>query len=321
VTPTDSPGAARPPNIVLITLDQWRHDAAGFAGRPELRTPHLDSLAARGTVFEAAYTSAPLCVPARASLVSGRFGHEYGWRPVEEWVAEDEVTLPRLLARRGYRSALVGKSHFVPLRRTHGFDELVLCEHGAPAFYARDDYHPWLRAQGFDDAFELWQFPPNYHLASDAFRAALQALPSPLPERVYSTTWIADRAIDLIRTHDAAQPLFLWLSFLKPHHPFDPPAPWDRCYPPDALPRPDRSTGALERLPGPARAALESRTAHGVFDLSVLDEALLRRIVAYYHATVAHVDHHVGRVLRALGERRMRRQTAFITTSDHGDCC
>jgi arylsulfatase A-like enzyme len=307
------------PHVVLITLDQWRYDAAGFAGNAVVRTPHLDALAARGTVFDAAYTSTPVCVPARASLISGRFGHEYGWQAVEQWIPEDQPTIPRLLNGAGYRTVAAGKMHFVPLRRSHGFGDMALCEHGEPEYYSRDDYHPWLAAQGYDDRFELWQFPRNYHLASDAFREALQALPSPLPEAVYSTTWIADRAVDLIDGHDPAQPLFLWLSFLKPHHPFDPPQPWDTLYDPASLPLPDTSPGDLGRLPAPAREALRSRTAHRVFDLSGLDERRLRQVCAYYYATITHVDHHVGRVLAALERRGMAPHTAFLVTSDHGE--
>jgi arylsulfatase A-like enzyme len=315
-----------PPHIVLITLDQWRYDAAGFAGyaiSARLRTPHLDGLAGRGVVFDAAYTSTPVCVPARASLISGRFGHEYGWRPGPEWIGPDRPTIPRLLNAAGYRTVACGKMHFQPLRQRYGFQELVLCEHGRPEDYERDDYHPWLREQGHEDRFELWQFPANYHLASAAFQANLQALPSPLPERVYSTTWIADRAVELIERHDPRRPLFLWLSFLKPHHPFDPPVPWDTCYDPDALPLPERSPGDVERLPEPARAALASRIFHRVFDGSVLDgnggDALLRRLRAYYFATVSHVDHHLGRVLDALERRGMAADTAYFVTSDHGD--
>lgn len=315
---TDTPRPERP-HILLITADQWRYDAAGFSGSSYVRTPHLDRLAERGIIFDAAYTSCPMCVPARASLISGRYGHEYDWRPAPEWGAEDEPTIPRLLNGAGYHTAAAGKMHFMPLRRSHGFQEMVLCEHGAPEYYNQDDYHPWLAAQGYDDIHELWQFPRNYHLASHEFRANLQARPSPLPEALYATTWIADRAIDLIRRHDPVQPLLMWLSFLKPHHAFDPPVPWDRFYDPDALPLPDRSLGAVERLPASARAALEARVLHNVFDLSSLDARLLRRVRAFYFATVSHLDHHVGRVLDALAERGMLDHTAVLATSDHGD--
>lgn len=311
-----------PTHIVLITLDQWRYDAARFAAGPlggRVRTPHLDRLAARGTVFDAAYTSTPVCIPARASLISGRFGHEYAWRRGEEWIGPHQPTIPRLLNTAGYRTVATGKMHFLPLRETYGFQEMTLCEHGGPEYYEHDDYHPWLHAQGYEDLFELWQFPPNYHLASAEFRAALQALPSPLPERVYSTSWIADRAIEVIQRHDPRQPLFLWLSFLKPHHPFDPPAPWDTAYDPEALPLPDASPGDLDRLPDPARAALTSRIYHRVFEGSMLDEARLRLLRAYYCATISHVDHHIGRVLAALEARGMAADTAYLVTSDHGE--
>lgn len=307
------------PHIVLITLDQWRYDAAGFAGNDVVRTPHLDGLAGDGLVFDAAYTSSPLCIPARASLMLGQFGSHFGWQPTERWAEGGAPTLPRLLASAGYRTSAVGKMHFVPFGQSHGFENMVLCEHGEPEYYENDDYHPWLREQGYTDDFELWQFPRNYHLGTDDFRSALQALPSPLPESAYSTSWIADRAIETIEAHDVAEPMFLWLSFLKPHHPFDPPKPWCDLYDPAEVSLPDTDVGALDRLPEPAREALLSRTAHGAFDLSAMDDDRLRRIVSYYYATITHVDHHIGRVVAALERRGMADDAAYCVTSDHGE--
>src|SRR5262249_22781550 len=95
--------------------------------------------------------------------------------------------------------------------------------------------------------------------------------------------------------------------------------PWDTTYNPAALPLPDTSPGEVERLPAPAREALSTRTYHRVFDGSVLDGALLRRLRAYYFATITHVDYHVGRVLAALERRGMAAETAYLATSDHGD--
>ena len=134
--------SSKRPNIILITSDQQRADCNGFEN-PDLRTPHLDRLARRSVVFDAAYTSTPVCVPARASLVSGRFGYEYAWRPAEEWIRPDRPTIPRLLDAAGSRTVACGRMHFQPLRQSHGFQEMVLCEHGGPENYRRDDYHPW----------------------------------------------------------------------------------------------------------------------------------------------------------------------------------
>ena len=68
------------PNIVWILTDEWRHDAAGYAGNPVVSTPNLDALAARGTAFRNAYCESPVCQPSRASLLTCRFPSQHGKR-------------------------------------------------------------------------------------------------------------------------------------------------------------------------------------------------------------------------------------------------
>ncbi len=311
--------AARP-HLVLITSDQQRYDAAGFMGNPVVRTPTLDALAGRGAVLENAYCSVPVCVPSRASIVSGWYGRQWGWgRPVSAWIPEDHPTLPRVLAGAGYRTVAVGKMHFQPMRRSHGFERMILCEHGNLEDYLHDDYHPWLHAQGYYDYHELWQLPSRFPAAPAVFREHLQAMASPVPDALYHSTWIADRAVEQIEQHPAGTPLFLWVSFLKPHHPFDPPHPWQLLYTPGDMPLPDRDPGRTDLLPPLARQALDGRLEHGAFDLSFLDEGLLRRITAYYYASITHLDACVGRVLAALERRGMAADAAVAFTSDHGE--
>lgn len=308
------------PHIVLITSDQQRYDAVGFMGNAVVRTPVLDGLAADGLVLENTYCSVPVCVPSRASIVSGRYGRQWGWdRPVPRWWSDDYPTLPRVLAGVGYRTVAVGKMHFQPMRRSHGFQQMVLCEHGKLEDYLHDDYHPWLQARGYPDYHELWQLPSRFSAAPAPFREHLQAMPSPLPEELYHSTWIADRAIEVIEHHPREQPLFLWLSFLKPHHPFDPPHPWQSTYDPAALPLPDRDPGRTDLLPARAREALENRLEHGVYDLAFLDPPLLRRVIAYYYASITHLDGCIGRVMTALQGHGLAPHTAVAFTSDHGE--
>ena len=100
-----------PPNFLFIITDQHRADHTGFGGHPVLRTPNLDALASRGTVFDRAFVSNPICMPNRATLHTGRMPSAHGTRMNGislDWNAE---TFVRRLRDTGYRTSHVGKSH------------------------------------------------------------------------------------------------------------------------------------------------------------------------------------------------------------------
>src|SRR5262245_45635821 len=109
----DSDGHAerRRPNVVLLMADQLRWDALGAYGNPVIRTPHLDRLAREGVRCERAYVANPFCMPARASVLTGRWPHAHGLWDNGVRQAPGTVTLATVLARHGYRTGLVGKGH------------------------------------------------------------------------------------------------------------------------------------------------------------------------------------------------------------------
>jgi arylsulfatase A-like enzyme len=100
-------------------------------------------------------------------------------------------------------------------------------------------------------------------------------------------------------------------SFIKPHHPFDPPSPWDRLYDPDAL---TLLPGWTEQQP-PFDRAYHT----GYFPNDALTEPALRRVMAHYYATISQIDHHVGRLLDRLKQRGLYDDTLILFASDHGD--
>ena len=99
------------PNFVFIITNQHRADHLGCYGNPVLRTPHIDGLAARGTRFDRFYVANPVCMPNRASLMTGRIPPLYAVRHNGIPLARDHVTFVELLAAAGYCTGLVGKSH------------------------------------------------------------------------------------------------------------------------------------------------------------------------------------------------------------------
>lgn len=111
---TDAAGSgrqARRPNFLVIVTDQQRADHLGCYGHPQVRTPALDGLARRGVAMDRAYVASPVCMPNRATLMTGRMPSAHGVRCNGIPLSLDAVTLPDLLAAAGYRTAMVGKSH------------------------------------------------------------------------------------------------------------------------------------------------------------------------------------------------------------------
>src|SRR5437763_299827 len=102
---------SKPPNFILFITDQQRADFLGCYGHPVLRTPHIDSIAAKGTLFGRFYVASPVCMPNRASLMTGRMPSVHGVRSNGIPLSMQAVTFVELLRDSGYRTALIGKSH------------------------------------------------------------------------------------------------------------------------------------------------------------------------------------------------------------------
>ncbi|UVI33378.1 sulfatase family protein [Paenibacillus spongiae] len=310
------------PNILFITTDQMRYDAVGYDARTEVRTPCLDRIARNGVTFQSAYTTFPVCGPARSSILSGVYGktHKVNFSVRgRHGLDEGEWTFARALRDVGYRTAAIGKMHFFPMYADHGFEVMRLAEHdpNVPGCFTEDDYHRELAEKGLQDVQEEWQFPTCFPHASEEYRQNLQAVPFQLPEPYHSTSWIRDEAIRFLEEHNREgtnQPYFMWVSFLRPHHPFNPPAPYDTMYPSEDLNVPDPSTG-WESLPEHAHSLFSQRMSNGVYDLSGLDDSLIRRITSYYYGSITHIDD----CMEALLQHIDLDNTLIVFTSDHGE--
>lgn len=305
------------PNILLITADEMRHDCWGAAGHPLVRTPHLDGLARRGVRFTNAYTPYPVCVPARMSIMTGQYAHAHGLIGNRGFLPEGQATLPGTLNDAGYRTAAFGKMHFWPPYNAYGFQTMRLAEqHGLG--YKIDDYHSeYLAQQGLVDRWDLWdQQRPYRERAPEEYWESFGARASEIPDEHYHTTWIADRTIECIMEPDD-RPFFAWTSFIKPHHPFDPPKPWDDMYDPKDVPAPQDQAHALAKPLMTDGGRRDPRKAF--FDMTGMSEVAYRQVAALYYAAISHIDHNVGRILKALEERGKLDDTLVIFTSDHGD--
>src|SRR5688500_12569560 len=108
-------------NVLVIMADQHRFDAGGWAGDRWVATPHLDGLAAESVIFDRAYTPSPVCVPARQSLLTGRYPHAHGAITNTAPLNSGERTAGHLAAENGFATGAVGKMHLVGEDRHQGF--------------------------------------------------------------------------------------------------------------------------------------------------------------------------------------------------------
>ncbi|HVX44799.1 MAG TPA: sulfatase-like hydrolase/transferase [Mycobacteriales bacterium] len=298
------------PDVLLIITDEHRHDALGCTGDGTVRTPALDRLAAHGTVFENAFCTYPACAPSRYSIMTGQYAHEHGGFGDPATIRSDVRTFPEQLREHGYRTAAVGQMHLAPNQLDIGFERMILAEQSEPGRFI-DDYHRALRSAGLLDRVDLLDQTAEYReRAPRSYWEDFGVGTSDLPEEFHSTTWIGDRAVEQIAGWDTG-PNLLAVSFIKPHHPFDPPAPWDRMYDPEQL----------EPLPGwiPECLPRDLDRDAGYFPHRDLSAAALRRVMAAYYGSISQVDAQIARILEALRRTGRYDGTLVIFTSDHGE--
>lgn len=299
------------PDVVIIQADQLRYDCLAVTGNPDVQTPNLDTLAADAVSFDRAFCPYPVCTPSRYSMLSGLYPHQHRGLNNHTTLSADIDTFPRALRRIGYHTTAIGKMHFTPAYLDVGYQTMILAEqHGVGRY--QDDYHRELRAAGLAPIADLVDQEAGFReLAPASYWKSFGTGRSDLPERWHSTTWIGNHAVRAVSGWAPDRPELLHVSFVKPHHPFDPPSGWDDHYRPDDL---SLLPGWTESVP-----AADRSWRHAYFDNDSLDPANLRTVMAGYYATISHLDHHVGRILSALRKAGRYDNSLIIFTADHGE--
>jgi len=197
--------AAEKPNIVHVVADDLGWKDVGFNGCTDIKTPHLDKLAAEGAKLSQFYAQ-PMCTPTRAALMTGRYPFRYGLQtaviPSVSAYGLDttEWLMPQCLKEAGYKTAIIGKWHL-----------------------GHADKKWWPRQRGFDYQYgamigELDYFTHEEHHVLDWYRDN-----KPVREKGYTTQLIGQDAVRLIEKHNIATPLYLYLTFNAPHTPYQAP--------------------------------------------------------------------------------------------------
>ena len=279
--------AAERPNILLILPDQMRASAMGCMGNPDVRTPHLDRLAATGILFKRTYANTPVCCPARAILMTGTYPHRNGMIANDLRLRESQVTIAEILSEAGYRTGFIGKWHLDGGPRDPGF------------------VPPGPRRQGFDfwAAYECHHkhFEPTY------FRDS----PEMITVKKFEPEASCDFAIEFLHAQPKEKPFFLTVQMGPPHDPYGAPEQYMQQYPPERITPPGNwKPGSETRTGGPKRGSF-------AFNQNVPPGGL-EEIAAYYAAITA-LDDQVGRLIKTMDDLGLSDNTIVLVTSDHGD--
>jgi arylsulfatase len=283
--------SATGPNILLITTDTSRCDTVNAMGYPFAVSPSLDKLASQGTMFENAHTASPVCMPARCSLLTGVHTPIHGC--IENGVARrtNLTTFPDLLKEQGYRTIMVGKTHFGPIPESFDVQKVLT---GGKKNDADDLYGDFIRPHGYS--------------------RKLEAYPSSLPEKLHIDSFLVDTAISEIKKAKDENniPFFAFCSIPSPHPPLDPPQEWIGTYKDITLPPLNYSENEYKNLPQYLIDHLDIKDP-GKYDMEKVDRQ--RRL---YYDLAAYCDAQIGRLVKYLDDSGLRENTLVIFSSDHG---
>lgn len=301
------PADADRPHVLWISCDQLRGDWLGVNGHPVVMTPQIDELAYEGVNFRAAISECPTCVPARRIMMTGRNTYGIGMNKNREAQPFPEgPKLAELLTRSGYQTFAAGKLHTSPKRNRIGFEDVQLNEEGRKDHLGwKDDYEQYLDDHG-------WGHTRYTHgLGNNEYGVRLD----PLPEKLTSTHWTAQKAMEFIERRDPTRPFFLHASFDKPHPPITPPQSYYELYRDVVMPEPVQGDWVEHKLPDRVRY-LQLRHNYDQWRAHPL---MVQQTLRGYAALITQIDSCIGVLLGTLREHKLLDRTLIVFTSDHGD--
>lgn len=288
------------PNILWLMTDEQRTDSMGYAGAPWVVSPNLDAVAEAGVRFAAAYTPSPVCISARACMLTGRAASSIGVLNNHHRLdMDDPQFLTCELAAAGYQTASFGKHHYNnPQKAFDVQGGKILSEHVGYLGYADESLNAKPGVVRYDGGKTPWVFAGQHPADADAteemdnVRAALK--------------WMTAR--------DRSRPFLLRVSLNAPHTPVVAPAPFDTMINPDAidLPIDMAGDGFVPASDCHRDYLIEYAGTHR------LSEQQIRRARQCYYGRTAYVDHVFGRLLDALGEAGELDNTIIAYVADHG---
>ena len=284
------------PNFLVIMSDEHGAQFSSTYGHTIVETPNMDRLAKQGATFEANYCNSPLCIPSRASFMTGQYVSTNEVWDNTKPMAVDKLTWPYLLRNEGYDTALSGKMHLVGPDPLHGFEQQLSRD---PHIEKPLDHYRW--SNGIPEADEDWYgvreadpgVSPMIQADDEMEQAAVNYLSA--PER-----------------HE--KPFALCVGFIAPHFPFIVPDEYFYKYYPDNVDMPNIPAGHINDLPASAQRLRKMFGLDGNWN-----EDEIARARAAYFGLCTYLDDKIGHLMDILEETGLSENTVIIHTSDHGD--
>jgi len=280
--------AQRKPNLIFFLGEGARWDESSLAGNKLLKTPNIDRIGREGAVFENAFCINSLCLPARATILSGLYSHTTG--AVDNQHSRVPARFPivtDLIRRSGYEIAFIGKSHVQGALLDHYWDYYF-------GFSGQADYMCPVLVEGTRGRYGA---PRRYHEYVDDLLTRK------------AVAWLQ-------REHPAPFCLFLW--FYAPHAPFDRPLRMVNDFNGVAIPKPASFDEYLTGYPGKPQGVVDAVNKIGAQFLQRDDPRSLEELVKDHYCGIESNDEDIGQVLEVLRQRGILDETAILWSSDHG---
>lgn len=304
------------PNILLIMADQCIPFLMGAYGHKVVKTPNLDKLVQNGVRFDSAYTPCPICAPARASMMTGKYISNHKATDNAAPLSCAEPTFCHYLNNEGYDTVLSGKMHFIGPDQLHGFAKRLVTNmyfadfEWTPSREVLKDYAP-VHANPIAIDYVtagVRQSSMQFEYDEEAQFRALQY--------IYSRRMQVGGTLQKPPKERDPKPFFLCVSFNHPHEPLHPSQQlWD-LYENEEIEIPEFPDNMEETY-----STMDKwlNTFHGVHRVDMKDKEALRNMRRAYYALVSYADKKVGELVKALENSGLRDNTIIIFTSDHGD--
>ena len=286
-------------NLIVILSDEHRSDVLGCLGHPFIQTPHLDKLAAKGTLFTNAYTPSPICVPARAAFASGQYVHQTShWDNATPYIGTPKGWGHQLQAA-GTKVESIGKLHYRYPEDDTGFDR----------------FHVPMMVK--DGVGMIWASIRN---EDERLTAPARMLGEYIGSGESSYTRydraVTNKTVDWLHDHkDSTEGWCLYVGFVAPHFPLVVSQEFYDLYKDidftDIKAHPNNGTA---RHPW-----VELQNAMMDSDTRFQDDAERHSAHVAYYGLVSWLDHNVGQIMNALDETGLAENTTVIYSSDHGD--
>lgn len=327
-------------NIIFIQVDQLAAASLNCYGGTVPSSPAIDSLSEQGMRFERAYAVVPVCAPNRACILTSRSRQVHGVNINNQPLEDGALTFAGALRSHGYYTGAYGKFHQRDMRkdtpadpRFLGFDEGVIVEDTKWGHWL-----DWVRVEGGEQAFKMalgaaWthgerQIPPEILAMASEYRrkhylprknASVwhQVYESPLDARYTDAVFITNHSLEFMERHlekRQEQPFLLTVSYIDPHDPYDPPAPYSTMFQPEDMPYPIPNMWEEEGV-----EYLLKNQSWLDFKTIADDPEAIRVMRAHYHGKIRMVDDQIKRIIDYVKENNLWDDTVIVFTADHGD--